>query len=257
MAGINCVRCKQGPIAFDEKLTCISCKRSFHSGCLGLKPDRQRFVQSLGSGMFPICGECDLNARIAALEREVSQLCRDLRVAREQSTPEASESLAFEITDRIRRSKNLIVYNLPESLEANEECRLEDDKLRISTEILLFCFIDCTNISVQRIGKHFPNVPRPLRVYLNNEHDVHIVLKYRSNCSSGLRFKVDKTAFQRKVLQEAKATLQSLKDQGYRNKTVKYIRGAPVIVDIQPVLTRTSTFLPVLKEEEENSSDEL
>lgn len=203
MALINCVRCDKGPIAIDEKLTCISCKRSFHSACLSLKPDRVRFVQSIASRMFPICGECDQNASISNKERDVFQLGGEIKLVREQYTSETTESLIFEITDRIKRSKNVMVYNLPESKQADEESRSKDDRLRVTREILSFCLIDCTNISVQRVGKNFQNAARPLRVCLNNEHDVSIVLKFRSHCVSGLRFKADKTVFQRQVLKES------------------------------------------------------
>lgn len=183
------------------------------------------------------------------MEREVSRLCEEVRIAREQNSHEEAESLAFEITDRIKRSKNVMVYNFPESLQTNDERRLEDDRFRIIKEILSFCLIDCNNIYVQRVGMKVPNVPRPLRVYLNNERDVHTILKRRGLCVSGLRFKADKTPHQRKLVREAKATLQMLKERGYKNKRVKYIRGVPVVVDIPPLSSQdeASALFPVVR----------
>lgn len=234
MSGVKCAKCEDNLEPSNNIMMCNSCKKSFHTMCLGLKSDRIQFLQSSTRGVFPICGDCDLNARITFMEREVCRLAGEIEMARERNTGYAAESLAFEISDRVRRSRNLIVFNLPESLQPDEQRRQDEDRYRIIREILTFCFVDTTNISVQRLGKPAGNAPRPLRVYLNKERDVCIVLNCRNRCTSGLIFKPDKTTVQRKLHQEVRVSLGSLKDQGNINKGIKYIRGVPVIVDIEP-----------------------
>lgn len=256
MSGGKCAKCDENLQPSNNMMTCNSCRRSFHTMCLDLKPDRVQFIQSINPGMFPICGNCDLNARITIMEREVSSLSGEINIARERNTVYASESLAFEVSDRVRRSRNLIVYNLPESLQHDEQRRQDDDRYRIIREILSFCFIDATYISVRRLGNPAGNAPRPLRVHLNKERDVRIVLNNRNRCISGLTFKQDKTPGQRKLYREARASLQSFREQGYVNKVIKYIRGAPVIVDVepQPYQDEARALDPMLGNREDNSS---
>lgn len=234
MASIKCYKCKQSPKCTPKLLICNSCRLFFHESCLGLLGNRIAFIQSLQPSMYPICGECDCNARLDYLSREIVHLREELEAIRAHRPLLVAESFMFEIVDRIKRAKNIIVYNFPESPQTNEKGRLEDDRFKIIQEILSFCFIDVTNINVKRIGPYVYNRHRPLRVFLNREQDVRIVLQSKGSCTNGLTFTADRTTMQRQISKNARAILNDLRQQGRVNIEMKFIRGIPYLIEIQP-----------------------
>lgn len=197
-------------------------------------PDRVLFVRSMHLPVYPVCGECDCNVRLSFMALKIDELRAELEIIRANAPFQTAESLTFEIIDRIKRAKNVIVYNFPESLQTNETIRMQDDRFKIIQEILSFCFVDVTNITVKRMGPHHFNVPRPLRVYLNREQDVRTILKQKRFCTPGLKFFADRTPMERHISKYANATLNNLRQQGFLNTELRYIRGIPYIIEARP-----------------------
>lgn len=218
----SCTRCVLGNTTIGELLNCSICRLCFHRPCLGPK-----FNESSNTDAI-ICSECDVNNRIGSLQNELIQLNHDLTVLQNQLSVEETEEFMYETIDRIKRAKNIIVYNFPESQSPNEESRHQDDRFRIIREISRFCSIDMTNIHVYRLGVSNIYGPRPLKVFLKQEYDVRTVMENRHRCVAGLRFSLDKTVLQRRIDQHAFDVLLRYQD-GY--KTIKYVRGEPVIVE--------------------------
>lgn len=232
MDSVKCFKCKKDANKTSALFVCNYCNNYFHQTCFGLLPERTRFVRTLHQSVPPICSECDINTRIEILEARIKKLRRKLDRIVHNSPFETNEDFTLEVTDRVWRGKNIIVYNLPESLERIEISRFRDDTSRIIHEILSFCFIDVTNIRVRRLGVASSQSPRPLRVRLNREEDVSTVLRYKINCRSGLNFRPDRTPHQREVLKRALATVEDLHQQGYNNLQLKFFRGFPHLVQL-------------------------
>lgn len=233
MESVKCFRCKQVANETHGLLVCNYCNNYFHQKCLGLQPDRVIFIRSLHQSISPICGECDINTRIEILQIRITELRRELDCIVQNSPFKTNENFTSEVLDRIWRAKNIIVYNLPEPLVNNEVIEKLEDKSRIIQEILSFCFIDLMNVTVRRLGLRTSNSPRPLRVRLNREEDVGIVLRNKVNCTSGLNFQLDKTPLQRKIFNSALTVVEGLHQQGYNHLRLKFIRGIPYVLDIQ------------------------
>lgn len=231
MESEKCYTCKKDANETSALFICNYCNNYFHQNCFGLLPERASFVRTLHQTISPICSECDINTRIEILDTRIKKLRQELNKIIQNSPFRTIEHFNSEVIDRLRRAKNIIVYNLPEP--PNEITRIREDRFRIIHEILSFCCIHVTNIKVQRLGLSSSNTPRPLRIVLNREEDVYIVLKYRSNCTSGLKFGPDRTVLQRKILKCALEAIENLHQQGYNNLRLKFIRGFPYILQLQ------------------------
>lgn len=226
-----CAKCVRVPVNEPEMIVCNICNRPFHPTCLGVLPGRADFVRLWGLRQV-LCGDCDLTVRLNALDNDINNLIGQMDSIKRGASIHTTESLTYEVMERIKRAKNLIVYNFPESFHTIEQSRVDDDRQRIIREILHFCCIDFTNISVQRLGNNMGHRPRPLRVCLNRENDVHVVLRYRGLCKTGLQFRPDRTLTQRRLFRDAKTALHSLRQQGFNNVKIKYMRGVPVVVQV-------------------------
>lgn len=233
-----CAECRRG-MSFNEMIICHRCSLTFHKDCLGHSPERLLYFRNYHLAMPMICANCDMKSRFEALEIQAAglrQQLRQLNETRDHDVPVvAGEYWCNEAVDRMRRVNNLIVYNLPESNQVTERNRVLDDKVNITREILSICYIDVTNIFVERVGI-YSDVRRPLRVQLSQETDVYTVLRNRHLCRSGLMFDRDRTDFQNRMLRDTEANLNSLRAEGATNRRLRFIRGVPMIVDTQMIV---------------------
>lgn len=228
---IRCNKCDRGDESTEDLLKCNFCNTFFHENCLGLPPDRIACVKS--STIYPLCGECDLELRLKELENKIFQLRKDLATAM-TDPPSCVALLTDEVIERLKKSRQIMVYNFPESLKQTGAERMKDDKERIIREILSFCSVDLTDVKVTRLGTYLSSPPRPLRVRLNTEQDARVILMKRVFCGTpGLQFKADRTVLQRKVYNEARAHLLTMQQMGYGNLDLKVVQGVPHIIQIQ------------------------
>lgn len=242
MAGRQCYS-----ITLQEMVTCGMCHRFFHTRCLRL----HLIIGFLSPVMYALCDECFLNERLIALQSKLVELNHEMQCFTQTMSYHTSEYLIYEFMDRMRRAKNVIVYNLPESRQPNEQSRMEDDRFRVIGEISSFCSVDFINVTVRRLHSYIPNRSRPLRVYLNTESDAQLVLKYGGNCRSGLRFSSDMTPMQREMVRNVSATFELQIQHGYTYRRIEYIRRTPVIVDVHQFQAQNElrTIEPVLPDE--------
>lgn len=226
MENESCSKCTFGYTTAGGLFECNSCKKMFHKPCLG-----QKFNNAVDPDRVIVCGDCDIKVRIESLHNELSQLNPNFDMLQNRLSVIAREEFIYETIDRIKRAKNIIVYNLAESAQQTEVKRQKADRLRITREISKFCLVDLHQIHVHRIGGTITNVPRPLKVCLKREYDVRKIMRYCHRCVSGLQFALDKTVLQRRIAKDAVDRLHFLRHQGNNKITVKYVRGMPIIVE--------------------------
>jgi hypothetical protein len=171
-----------------------------------------------------LANNVSLKAKIDQLESKVSQL----EAGSISSTSWSYEQTFAEISDRQSRSRNIILFNIPESpTQLNI-----DDKNQISN-IFRQIGVLIDPINVVRLGK-VSNKCRPIRATLPNQHDVFDVLKNKRKLSELANFKQislssDRTLLQRKHLKNLMDELNARKTAGETNLFIKYINGLPVI----------------------------
>jgi len=136
-----------------------------------------------------------LVTKIEHLESKVSKL----ELSSNNSTSLNQEHIFAEISDRQSRSRNIILFNIPETPNQTNS----DDKNYVSN---IFKKIDLSiePINIIRLGK-ITNKCRPIRATLPNQHDVYDVLKNKRKLINSVDFKIisistDTTMLQRKHL---------------------------------------------------------
>lgn len=151
--------------------------------------------------------------------------------------PRTYEEIVTEATERMNRSRNIIVAGVPESQGTLEERVIKDNST--ATEICN-AILDKENFLVKplkviRLGKPSNN-NRPLKVILENNVVAKEILRRKNNLA-GTRFrnvtiKDDKTPQQIEYLNGLRAELKQKIDAGDTGSTIRYIKGIPTITDV-------------------------
>lgn len=171
----------------------------------------------------------DVIKRCTLLEERVNTI--ELKVNNPDCEISSSESVISEILDRNRRTKNVVVFNLPESQKLNGFDRLNDDRASIA-EVISSDFSDSLkNFKLRRIGRPKAGKIRPLRIETACESDAKLLLKTKTSFESKIRFSSDQTPAQQLQLKHRRSELDTLVQDGITNKTIKYINGCPQIVN--------------------------
>lgn len=127
-----------------------------------------------------------------------------------------------EMTERQKRSNNLMVFNLP---EINEQ----DDLERANSLISNLIGAPIVIASASRIGKRNKNGHRSLRLTLQSPYVVHQVLRSKKKLdrSQMIYLEADLTSDQRTELNNLKNELKLRQRNGEKNLFLKYINGIP------------------------------
>lgn len=144
---------------------------------------------------------------------------------------ENPEEMYSEIADRIERSRNLLVYNIPENPSKDLQVRISHDESSIS-DILSDIEINAGNFKSIRLGRPGTR-PRPIKVIFNDASIASQCFKRRRNLNneSNIRFGADLTIMQREHIKAVYKELDDRKSKGENNIIVKFIRGVPRIVE--------------------------
>ncbi|KAK9754638.1 hypothetical protein QE152_g1166 [Popillia japonica] len=131
-----------------------------------------------------------------------------------------------ELQDRQARESNIIIFNLSKSNNPNQEETENVIKILNSIDNT----VNVTNLQLTRLGKFTHEKKRPIKVTLFSKADVLKILKNKKKTDSTIKIQADLTLMQRQYLVELRSKLSDLNKSG-ANKTIRYIRGKPQIVD--------------------------
>uniref|UniRef100_A0A6P7GXR3 Uncharacterized protein LOC114347774 n=1 Tax=Diabrotica virgifera virgifera TaxID=50390 RepID=A0A6P7GXR3_DIAVI len=171
-----------------------------------------------------------LNNNLKALENKVIKL-------ESKNVPTTSESVFQESYERLKRSENIIITDVPESNNT------EDDISKASE--ILENVIPKNHFQIKsaaRLGKIDLNKPRVFRITLNSRDQVLSILKNKYKVPKDKYPRVniisDSTPQQLQLLSEVRNELTRRKDQGEENLTIKYVKGQPtIVIDGNPTIT--------------------
>jgi len=177
----------------------------------------------------------DLSTQLAAIKTENNTLSSNLAtltqrvVFLETNKSTLSEDSFSDFIDRQTRSKNIILFNVPES-------QIDANNSDISTTNLIFqkLNVDMKPVAIHRLGKSNGHT-RPLKVTLNTISDVFKILGSSRRLKSDQSFKdvritSDKTPKQREYFQNLRKELNERRSNGESNLSIKYYKGVPSIV---------------------------
>lgn len=141
------------------------------------------------------------------------------------------DDAVYELQERSRREKNIIITGIPEIPNKNTGERRESDSNE-ATKIIQSLYKDCqVPINTIRLGKYVANKNRNLKVILDSSKTAKNILKNRNSIIGDHKIFSDQTPTQRKVIGELRAELSQRQQNGETSLVIKYIKGAPKIVN--------------------------
>jgi hypothetical protein len=120
----------------------------------------------------------NIEPRIVSSEIKIKALEDEVQRIKNSNSSSNVEQVVEEINDRERRSRNVIIYNLPESTSVTLATRIDHDKNLVSKLTSKFCSAEYdSSFKLYRIGRTQRNKTRPLKVVFNNTDPVFDLCK--------------------------------------------------------------------------------
>lgn len=177
-----------------------------------------------------------LDARLSANEAKVTALENKL-VGAERHDGYIEPTIA-EISERTRRSKNVMLFNFPESQDRRVDARRKHDNELVS--LLLNTVIPAAGdvtFATARVGKSIPNKTRPLKIILSDES---MVVSFLSNFSSdsaalvdqglsGVKASRDRTPRELEYFKSLKSEMELRSSKGEKDLCIRYRNNVPYI----------------------------
>lgn len=164
----------------------------------------------------------ELRDRVIKLERENEQLKNEIKGFSE-------EDILIEMEERRIRERNLMIYNIPESLRQGVTEKIAEDKESVRNVLLPISDLNIDSMKVIRAGKKGPK-PRPLKIICIDKPTVINFLKNKNKITHPqAKIGSDLTFKQRKYLQDLRSRLQSRNDDNEK-MTIKFFGGIPKLV---------------------------
>lgn len=141
---------------------------------------------------------------------------------------QVGSNIMNEVHDRLRRSNNIIVYNVPDPTDESQSAH------GLAEDLFNDLSLSCGFITARRLGKPGQR-PRPLLVELKSAGDVSNLLHIKSKLRRTNRWKDvwvnrDLTAIQRAHFASLRAELRTKHADGDLRWTIKHVNGSPCLV---------------------------
>lgn len=134
MSTSGCSMCNKKITRISDCVICDICRNSMHVTCAGLSPVKAECIRSANRKINFFWSNCNIVTTINTLKKKFDNLKIELEAVKSRSVnaPSSSkntseEDIVREVEDRMQRSCNLVLLNLPESNE--EEANLRKQAL--------------------------------------------------------------------------------------------------------------------------------
>lgn len=206
-------------------------------------------LTSLPSKLDSLINDVDnVNKNLLSLDKRVSENESRIKVLEEQmacsNTSQSvndPEATIAEIHDRARRSKNVMMFNLNESLDKNLNSKKEHDRKLVNNLIQAFApNIRLESIRLFRVGKGSNNT-RPLKLIFVNESDaINFITGFSTDsaakldqCYENVKVSRDRTPRELDHLKSLRKELDRRTMGGEKDLRIRYLSGVPQIVKNQ------------------------
>ncbi|KAG8275477.1 hypothetical protein J6590_085220 [Homalodisca vitripennis] len=193
-------------------------------------------LTSLPAKVDNLIAEVDsLNKNLSHLEQRVNLNEAGLKTLENKfknisKHPVNPDLIVAELNKRSSRSKNIIIFNLPESDDKNVETRKVHDLLVVNK--LLNNFLptyNCPSTKALRVGKKYQNKPRPLKVILDNRlNSTRFIANFSresatkiDQCFSDVRVSRDRTQREMESFKSIKSELDKRVASGVKDLATK------------------------------------
>lgn len=176
---------------------------------------------------------------ISEVQTELALSISDIRSQLANSNSANSSNIVPELLDRIKRSHNIIITNVPDGGDESVDLPLVRNIVNLIQEDAGSCLV-----SARRLPSRDGARPRWMRVSFSNSEVVSSILRRKSALMGHSQYRNmvifdDKTKSQVAELNALRGELGRRQRNGERNLTIKYVRGTPRIVS-----TGNSTVSP-------------
>lgn len=243
----KCLKCSQG-LSPEKEVYCDLCRKYIHSTCSLLSRNELTCLKAKNRILIYYCDNCtDFKSQLAnlnclqdtvkKLEAEINNLkClnksppyNDAYVAEVDNL--CNMDIVEELNERRIRESNIIIFNMEETGgTSNESKQKESDNIKGLIRSIDDS-VNVNNVKHFRLGKYSEERKRPVKLILSSKEDVLKILKNKVKANPPVNIQSDQTPMQRKYLYDLRQQLQVLINNGEINKTIKYIKGKPQIVD--------------------------
>lgn len=198
-----CLKCDQLIPKIDDKnpkISCHGCERLICVKCSGLLATELRVIMLQSPTLKYLCSECTLGVRqLPALRKQVSEMRQEIEALKTSRSQGINmETVISEINDREKRSRNVILFGIPELSSVDDiELRKNHDTKKVR-EVLADIHDSEAPVSVIRLGKlHSNQSPRPLKLIFSSRPQAMRILKNSKKLRRGIVAKNDQTPYQR------------------------------------------------------------
>lgn len=183
-------------------------------------------------------GLSDLEPRMDSVEERVVNIETQLKSSMNISSGDIEATIA-EFNERLRRSKNIMIYNLAESASNDAGRRMSHDLDMIQKLLTpLHPTLAFDKLKAFRVGKKLAGKSRPLKVILSNVSEAsNIVGKFSAEAAaeidpsfSSVKMSRDRTPRETLHLRSLNSELNERISRGEKDLTIKYISNVPQIV---------------------------
>lgn len=180
-----------------------------------------------------------LEPRVSIVEDRLSAVEEKVAAANADPAPCKIEDYIAESNERIRRSKNIMVYNLKESASSDINTKkAHDSELVLKLFSPVLSTLPQGEIKSVRVGKKLADKPRPLKVVLSSPTDVSTLLgNFAADAAaqsdpafSHVKLSRDRTPRELQHLKDLNAELELRKSRGEKELTIKFVNNVPQIV---------------------------
>lgn len=235
----KCSKCNKDT----ETFPCDSCGAMLCRVCGDLTASEVKCLQLVAKRRLVFyCSECEAGLKqvplLVAKVTEMQAQLADLIASREQVgaplCPDSVDEAVFEeVSDRLSRRKNVVLFGVPDDNNKEADRRLLSQILDI---VLPEVAVDGMNMF--RLGrfKGENGGPRPIKLKLKNEQLVDDILSGSRLLKDSQEFKrvfisPDRTKKQTLFYKDVKKRFDERRARGEQNITIRYVNGMPKIVN--------------------------
>uniref|UniRef100_A0A6P7GB43 Uncharacterized protein LOC114340024 n=1 Tax=Diabrotica virgifera virgifera TaxID=50390 RepID=A0A6P7GB43_DIAVI len=207
----------------DKFVACDSCHVTVHQSehCTGLCASELRAVVIQKRTLMYFCADCRLSFKsvpklireIDNFKNELSALKQDmLKLKAEKGANSFSvDDVVNELHEREKRSKNILIFNLPELSNTSEDASQVKSILSKA-----HASINTNEVKILRFGNVNKNGHRPIKVIFSSASDALHVIKNKQTVSreKKIYFILDQTPNQRKLLDSLRSELSERQNAG-------------------------------------------
>lgn len=173
--------------------------------------------------------------KVKLLQDVVLQIKANSVESGQTASPNNLDELITELHEREERSKNIIITGIKEQTADTADERRRNDEyevIKITTSI----YPECPKpIKVLRIGKYNIGKTRALKITYTSQDIAKAILRTKSNLTEeSVKIYSDQTPYQQKYMKHLKEELKNRTDSGETGLTIKYMKGVPKIIKLEP-----------------------